>query len=162
MNFTIKSIKPDAKFLFAQLTRFEFLARPMHDTSTGREVLEFFSYSSDSLTRMINEFKSVTASIELKNETNFKQEDLPCNVVGVVFHNNQKITKLSVLNKNCHFYNQWPKLKELCLIVEGIRDISWKVFKTFPNLEKLEIRLYIQRMVPLIIICYQFSKTARV
>jgi Leucine-rich repeat (LRR) protein len=125
-DFTFDSIQPDAKFLFAQLTRFKIQANSV-------------SFSDNSLMRIINQFKSVSTSTE---SNIFEKEDLHlywCAFKGATCENNQ-ITQLSLCNTNFRFYGQWPNLKKLSLFLFPTFKSDWNLFKSFPNLEKLVIK----------------------
>jgi hypothetical protein len=87
INFIFDTIQPDAKFLFAQLKRYQ--------------VENYCSnLSSNSLMRMINEFKSVKTSTEING---FKKEDLLCYELAAATCENDQITGLRICNKDCCF-----------------------------------------------------------
>jgi Leucine-rich repeat (LRR) protein len=86
---------------------------------------------------MIEEFKSVSTSTE---SNHFGSEDLPCSQLDAATCENNQITKLSICNTDSRFVGQWPNLKELSLFLFPALKTGWKLFKTFPNLESLEIK----------------------
>jgi hypothetical protein len=88
---------------------------------------------------MTNQFKRVNSHKPTADQ-DFYQLDLPNFVEGATFHKNGTFTRLSLRNEDCNFFTQWPNLTELSLFVNKLSDIHWKLFETFPNLEKLEIR----------------------
>jgi Leucine-rich repeat (LRR) protein len=126
LNFTFDSIQPDAKFLFGQLTCFKLSSLT----------------TTDSLINMINEFKSATNSITniADDDDTFDREQLPCSkFYNVTCLNNRVITSLSMRDEDATSIGQWPSIKELRVFCDRDLARDLKLFKMFPNLEKLEI-----------------------
>jgi Leucine-rich repeat (LRR) protein len=100
---------------------------------------ELSTFKSDSLIRMINQFKRVN-SLKTTADQDFNQ-DLPNYVEAATYHSNGTLTRLSLRNRDCHIFTQRRNLQELSLLVNHFfENIKWKLFETFPNLVKLEIR----------------------